>query len=165
MTKKKIAKQKISFNMGRLNYWLLVGITLISGGMLFILQPVRAADIEVYKSPTCGCCNDWVDHLQENGFSVEVHNLRNMNSIKIELGVSQNLQSCHTAKIGQYVIEGHVPASDVKRMLREKPDIAGLAVPGMPVGSPGMEGPRKDAYDVLTFRSGGKTSVYSSHNQ
>ncbi len=165
MTIKETAKQKKSLSMGKLNYWLLVGITVISLGVLFAIKPSRAADVEVYKSPTCGCCNDWVEHMQENGFSVEVHNLRNMNPVKVEFGVPRNLQTCHTAKIGKYVIEGHVPASDIKRLLREKPDIAGLAVPGMPMGSPGMEGPRKDAYDVLTFRSDEKTSVYSNHNQ
>lgn len=165
MTMKKTAKPKISFIMGKLNYWLLVAMFLISVSVLFTLQPVRAADVEVYKSPTCGCCSDWVDHLRENGFSVEVHNLRNMNPIKMEFGVPRNLQSCHTAKIGEYVIEGHVPASDITRLLRERPNVAGLTVPGMPMGSPGMDGPRKDPYDVLTFQPGGKTSVYSSHNQ
>ncbi len=165
MTIKEAAKQKISFHRGKLNYWLLLGITLISWSVLFMLQPVRAADIEVYKSPTCGCCNDWVDHMQENGFSVEVHNLRNMNPVKVEFGVPRNLQSCHTAKIAGYVIEGHVPASEIKRLLRGKTDIAGLAVPGMPMGSPGMDGPRKDPYEVLSFQSNGKTSIYSSYNQ
>lgn len=116
----------------------------------------------VYKSPTCGCCKNWVNHLKENGYSVEVHNQRNMNSIKSELGVPRHLQSCHTAKVGGYVVEGHVPADVIGRLLKEKPQIKGLAVPGMPMGSPGMEGPRKDAYDILTFQENGRNTVYSS---
>lgn len=139
--------------------------TLLLTGTLFIQQPVWAEDVVVYKSPTCGCCSDWVDHMRKNGFSVEAHNLRNMNPVKVEFGVPRNLQTCHTAKIGKYVIEGHVPASDIKRLLKEKQNVAGLAVPGMPMGSPGMEGPRKAPYDVLAFQSDGEVSVFSSHNQ
>ena len=116
----------------------------------------------VYKSPTCGCCKDWVSHLKENGFTVEVHNHRNLNPIKDEMGVPRHMQSCHTAKVGSYVIEGHVPADVVARLLKEKPDIEGLAMPGMPMGSPGMEGPRKDKYDILTLEKSGRTSVYAS---
>ena len=135
------------------------------GGILFTAQPVSAADVVVYKSPTCGCCENWVSHLKENGFSVEVHNQRNMDQVKAELGVPRHLQSCHTAMVDGYVVEGHVPASDIKRLLKEKPDVVGLTAPGMPMGSPGMDGPRKDPYDVLTFKRNGKTSVYASHNQ
>lgn len=119
--------------------------------------------ITVYKSPTCGCCTKWVSHLQENGFEVETIDLQDMNSVKEEVGISRQLASCHTAKAGDYVIEGHVPAGDIKRLLKERPDVAGLTVPGMPMGSPGMEGHRKDNYDVLTFTRTGETAVFSSH--
>lgn len=122
-------------------------------------------DIHVYKSPTCGCCTDWVDHLKENGFRVEVTDTNNLNPIKIEAGLTPSLASCHTAFIGDYVIEGHVPASDIHRLISEAPEARGLAVPGMPVGSPGMEmGDRKDNYQVLMFNESGQTRVFSEHN-
>ncbi len=144
---------------------LMTGVTLMMSSLLLIAQPANAADVVVYKSPTCGCCKNWVSHLQENGFSVEVHERRNMSPIKTELGVPRQLQSCHTAKVGGYVVEGHVPADVITRLLKEKPPVKGLAVPGMPMGSPGMEGPRKDAYDVVTFQENGKTTVFASRNQ
>ena len=117
----------------------------------------------VYKSPTCGCCKEWVKHLQQNGYRVEVHEQYNVTPVKNELGVPPSLRSCHTARVGGYVIEGHVPAADIARLLKEKPAIAGLAAPGMPMGSPGMEGPRKDPYDVIAFGANGRTSVFASH--
>lgn len=117
----------------------------------------------VYKSPTCGCCTAWVDHMKANGFTVEVHDTADVTPIKQEVGMSQQLHSCHTAFIGGYALEGHVPAADVQRLLRERPAVAGLAVPGMPMGSPGMEGPVRQRYDVLTFDRGGRTTVFASH--
>ncbi|MCG7962323.1 MAG: DUF411 domain-containing protein [Candidatus Thiodiazotropha taylori] len=144
---------------------LLVGVMLLIGGLLLDQRPVRADDVVVYKSPTCGCCKEWVSHLRKNGYKVTVHDRRNMDPIKRKMSVPQRLQSCHTAQVGEYVIEGHVPAADIARLLREKPPVMGLTAPGMPMGSPGMEGPRKDPYEVLTFQSDGKTSVYSRHNQ
>jgi hypothetical protein len=120
-----------------------------------------AADIQVYKSPTCGCCGKWVKHMEDAGFSVNVENVHDLAPIKRELGVPGRMQSCHTAKVGDYVVEGHVPADLVKRMLDEKPDIKGLAVPGMPMGSPGMEGPRKDPYDVIAIGNDGRVSIYA----
>ncbi|MFO7993233.1 MAG: DUF411 domain-containing protein, partial [Marinobacter sp.] len=109
-------------------------------------------DIHVYKSPTCGCCTDWVDHLKDNGFKVEVTETNNLNPLKQDAGLPSSLASCHTAFIGDYVIEGHVPANDIHRLIAEAPKAKGLAVPGMPVGSPGMEmGDRKDPYQVLMF--------------
>ena len=132
---------------------------------MLIQQPATAEEVVVYKSPTCGCCGDWIKHLQSNGYKVTVHDRQNLNPIKAEMGVPRRLQSCHTAKVGDYVIEGHVPAEDIARLLQEKPQVAGLTVPGMPMGSPGMEGPRKDPYDVLTFQRNGRTAVYASHNQ
>lgn len=103
----------------------------------------------VYKTPSCGCCTDWVEHLRDNGFAVKVREQSDLSDIKREYGVPYGMGSCHTAVIDGYVVEGHVPAADIQRMLRERPDAAGLAVPGMPVGSPGMElGSRRDAYTV-----------------
>jgi len=121
-------------------------------------------EITVYKSPTCGCCKKWITHLEDNGFDVTAKNVANVGPIKAENGLPPVLGSCHTALIDGYVIEGHVPAEDIKRLLQEKPAIAGLSVPGMPVGSPGMEqGGRKDRYDVIAFDNKNQMSVFSSH--
>lgn len=123
-------------------------------------------DIHVYKSPTCGCCTDWVDHLEDNGFKVEVTETNDLNPIKIDAGLTPSLASCHTAFVGDYVVEGHVPANDIHRLIAEAPNAKGLAVPGMPAGSPGMEvGGRKDHYQVLMFNESGQTRVFSEHNQ
>ena len=119
--------------------------------------------VTVYKSPTCGCCNGWIRHLEAAGFEVVAHDTQELSAIKSERGIPRNLDSCHTALVGGYIVEGHVPASDVTRLLKEKPDYAGIAVPGMPIGSPGMEGPNPEAYDVLGFRKDGSTEVFSSH--
>lgn len=122
-------------------------------------------DIHVYKSPTCGCCTDWVKHLEENGFEVEVTETNNLNPIKMKAGLTPALASCHTAFVGDYVIEGHVPASDIHRLIAEAPKARGLSAPGMPIGSPGMEmGDRKDYYQVLMFNGSGQTRVFSEHN-
>ena len=117
----------------------------------------------VYKSRTCGCCTKWVDHMRKHGFKVTTHDTEDMAAIKASLGVPDALGSCHTAVIGKYVIEGHVPAADIDRLLKQKPKIAGLAVPGMPSGSPGMENGRKDAFNVIAFTPGRKSSVFSKH--
>ena len=140
--------------------WLGTATIIAAGAAFLALKPSQAADVVVHKSPTCGCCAKWIDHLENSGFSVEVHDERNMGPVKRRLGVPTHLQSCHTAEVGGYIVEGHVPADLIARMLREKPDIKGLAVPGMPMGSPGMEGPRKDPYDVVAYDAIGKTSVY-----
>ena len=128
---------------------------------LLLTQQTVAADIVVYKSPTCGCCGKWVEHMEKAGFSVEVENMNDVAPIKRELGVPGRMQSCHTAKVGDYFVEGHVPADLVKRLLADRPDIKGLAVPGMPMGSPGMEGPRKDPYDVIAIGKDGRARVYA----
>ncbi|MCK4864602.1 MAG: DUF411 domain-containing protein [Gammaproteobacteria bacterium] len=120
-------------------------------------------EILVYKSPTCGCCKKWVKHLKGEGFKVTTKDYRNMKPIKNMIGVQAQFQSCHTAKVGKYFIEGHVSASDIKRLLKEKPDIKGLSVPGMPMGSPGMEGHRKDKYDVIAIDNNNNATVYSKH--
>ncbi|BES73745.1 DUF411 domain-containing protein [Marinobacter nanhaiticus D15-8W] len=128
---------------------------------------VHAAEaITVYKSPTCGCCTDWVRHLEENGFDVTVHDTANINEIKVDAGLTRELASCHTAFVGDYVIEGHVPAQDIHRLIAEAPQAQGLAVPGMPIGSPGMEmGDRKDPYTVLLFNEAGQSRPYANYPQ
>lgn len=118
--------------------------------------------ITVYKSPTCGCCSKWVDHLEENGFEVKAVDTQETAMMKMRYGVPADLSSCHTALVDGYVVEGHVPAEEIKRMLTEKPDVAGLAVPGMPMGSPGMEGSRVDSYDIMAFKKDGSRSIYAS---
>ncbi len=116
--------------------------------------------LSVYKSPYCGCCSKWVEHLTDNGFNVSEHNVQNIGSYKSRYGIPQKLGSCHTATIGDYVIEGHVPADDIKRLLSERPDIRGLTVPAMPVGTPGMEqGDRHDPYHVLAIQKDGSTYI------
>ena len=142
---------------------LMAAALVIASATLMLQEPSEAADIVVYKSPSCGCCGKWVDHLQANGFSVEVKNQRDMRPVKQHFGIEGKLQSCHTGVVDGYLIEGHVPAEDIQRLLRERPAVRGLAVPGMPMGSPGMEGPRSQPYDVLAFDDDGKTSRYSSH--
>ena len=123
----------------------------------------RTPAITVYKSPTCGCCGAWVKHLNSNGFKVEAHDVADLDSIKRRLGVRPELASCHTASVGGYTIEGHVPASDIKRLLAERPKAKGLAVPGMPVGSPGMETGPPQPYATLLFDQAGGTQVFARH--
>lgn len=125
-------------------------------------EPQRVP-VEVWKSPTCGCCKDWVAHMEASGFVVRVHETGNT-AMRARLGVPEALGSCHTALVGGYVLEGHVPAQDVQRLLVLKPKALGLAVPGMPIGSPGMDGAvyggRRDPYDVLLLRAGAAPSVF-----
>ena len=121
----------------------------------------HAMVMKVYKSPTCGCCQKWVEHVKAAGFSPQVEDMASVTPVKDRSNVPAGLRSCHTALVGGYVVEGHVPVETVQRLLREKPNIAGIAVPGMPVGSPGMEmGDRKDAYEVVAFTADGKTTTY-----
>lgn len=121
-------------------------------------------EIKVYKSPSCGCCNEWVTHLEQHQFKVTSINHRQMSAIKQQLGVPQNLQSCHTAVINGYLVEGHVPAQDIKQMIIEKPDILGISVPHMPVGTPGMEmGDRKDPFKVIAFDREGHAQVIKEY--
>ena len=118
--------------------------------------------ITVYKTPTCGCCGRWLDHLRANGFKVVSHDVSDTGVIRARYGVPDAMASCHTGLVGNYVVEGHVPADLIQRMLRERPKVAGLAVPGMVVGSPGMEGGSSKKYDVVAFTRDGKTRVYAS---
>ncbi|NUO65628.1 MAG: DUF411 domain-containing protein [Gemmatimonadaceae bacterium] len=117
----------------------------------------------VYKTPTCGCCKAWVERMKDAGFAVEVHDLPDLSAMKSDAGIPEELQACHTARIGGYVIEGHVPAADIRRLLAERPAVTGIATPGMPMGSPGMEAAYKDHYDVMTFGGSGKQAVFASH--
>jgi hypothetical protein len=118
--------------------------------------------IVVYKDPNCGCCKEWVTHMRGAGWVATVHDTADMTTVKTAMGVPADLASCHTARVGNYTIEGHVPADVIEKLLREKPVAQGLAVPGMPMGSPGMEGPRKDKYDVMLFQKDGKSRVFAS---
>ena len=125
--------------------------------------PARAAAgtaIDVYKSPTCGCCVEWGKHLEANGFSVRYHETGNT-AARSRLGIPLSMGSCHTAEVDGYAVEGHVPAREIRRLLSERPAARGLAVPGMPAGSPGMEGSGRQPYDVLTFTRDGETAVYA----
>lgn len=117
-------------------------------------------EVTVWKSPSCGCCGGWVDHMRAAGFPVTVHDVDDVEPVKTSLGVPARLQSCHTALVGGYALEGHVPADSVLRLLRERPAAVGLAVPGMPQGSPGMETGVKDPYDVVLFGGTGGDSVF-----
>ncbi|HSE67535.1 MAG TPA: DUF411 domain-containing protein [Gemmatimonadales bacterium] len=119
-------------------------------------------EMTVYKTPTCGCCSKWVDHVKAAGFTVKTIDQSDLSEIKADLGVTKALSSCHTAVVGGYVIEGHVPAADIQRLLKEHPKIAGLAAPGMPGAGPGMD-TSKEPYDVLAFDAAGKTTVWAHH--
>lgn len=143
--------------------------TAIAGSALMILPRRAAAEdgttLTVYKDPSCGCCTKWVEHLRSAGLRPAVHDRSDMDALKDSLGVPAALRSCHTAVAGKYVIEGHVPAADIRRLLKTAPrGVVGIAVPGMPAGSPGMEmGGRADRYDVVAFAANGATHIFAHH--
>lgn len=122
-----------------------------------------SAAVEVFKSPYCGCCGKWVEHLRQNGFQVNTHDVEDVTAARKKMGMPDRLGSCHTAKIGGYVVEGHVPAADIQRLLRDKPKALGLAVPSMPPGSPGMESATPVPYQTLLVRPDGTTQVFAQH--
>ena len=127
--------------------------------------PKSSADLPrmtVYKNPSCGCCHLWIEHMEQSGFEVKAVDTSNPDGVKDRLGVPGNMRSCHVGVVGDYLIEGHVPADLVKRLLKERPKVAGLAVPGMVVGSPGMEGHNPQHYDVVAFTKEGQHTVYAS---
>ena len=128
----------------------------------FSKSPSDVTTIIVYKSPTCGCCTKWVNYLREQGFQVTSHDISDLTPIRKKYGVPNALSACHTAIVDGYVVEGHVPADVILRLLKERPKVVGITVPGMPMGSPGMEGKYSEPYDVLTFDQDGKTQVYTS---
>lgn len=143
-------------------------ITSVSAFMLFGIVAAHAEPqtVEVYKAENCNCCSKWVEHLNRQGFAANAQSIayNKLAAMKQAAGLKPEMRSCHTAKVGGYVIEGHVPASDIKRLLKEKPDAVGLTVPGMPIGSPGMEmGDRKDRYDVLLVKRDGTPEVFAKH--
>ena len=119
--------------------------------------------VEVWRSPTCGCCGAWVKHLQENGFTTQVHMVSDTSAMRRALGIPERLGSCHTAKVGGYAIEGHVPAADIRRLLAERPKARGLAAPGMPAGSPGMDVANSPPYDVLLVGNDENTTLFARH--
>lgn len=145
-------------------FYLFPALILVGGGAFFLAGSQKEAAqplVVVYKSPTCGCCVKWEEHLKSSGFQVDSRPRPDMNSVKAEAGVPAALQSCHTAMVDGYVVEGHVPASSIKKLLAERPaGVKGVAVPGMPIGSPGMEGPNPERYDVITFSGSGETKVF-----
>ena len=128
------------------------------------VETVEPIVIEVYRSPSCGCCSKWIAHLKENQFDVKDHVTNDVQAIKDKYGVPENMASCHTALVNGYVVEGHVPAADIRKLLKLKPAVIGISVPGMPVGTPGMEmGGRKDPYKVVSFDKDKKYQVFSSY--
>lgn len=123
----------------------------------------QATVVEVFKSPHCGCCGKWVDHLRQSGFEVKTHDVDDVSAARQKLGMPDRLGSCHSAKVGGYVVEGHVPAADIKQLLKEKPKALGLSVPSMPPGSPGMESAKPIPYQTLLVQSDGSTRVFAQH--
>ena len=138
---------------------------LIAGAIGVSAQATAKPTAVVYKTSSCGCCKMWGEHLKANGFTVEAKDVSadEVRAVSKAAGLKDDDTSCHTAKIGGYIVEGHVPAADIQRMLKEKPAIAGLAAPGMPQGSPGMEQGSKEPFDVVAFTKDGKTKLYSKH--
>jgi hypothetical protein len=132
---------------------------------LVLVSPMQAAgpEVKVYKTRTCGCCGKWVDHLKANGFQATVTDVPSTAEYRQKYGVPEKLQSCHTAVVAGYTIEGHVPAADIQKLLKQRPKAKGLAVPGMPLGSPGMESTRREAYSVLLFQADGGASVFTRY--
>ena len=125
----------------------------------------KAPILTVYKTPSCGCCNAWVEHVKGAGFDVRTIEVADTSPIAAQYAVPRALRSCHTAIVGGYAIEGHVPAREIRRLLEERPNVAGLAVPGMPIGSPGMEmGDRRDPYQVIAFNQNGQGRVFASYS-
>ncbi len=140
-------------------------IAIVLMNLVVNVQAEESVEIEVYRSPNCGCCGKWIQHLKENQFLVKDIVTNDVSKIKKKYGVSAEMSSCHTALVNGYVVEGHVPASDIVRLLKIKPSITGIAVPGMPVGTPGMEmGDKKDAYNVVSFDKKNNVQVFSRYN-
>jgi hypothetical protein len=141
-----------------------LALTLVAGAATPSGDPhPKQTKITVYKDPSCGCCKNWIEHLKKHGYAVDAKDTPTMAEVKRTLGVPDAVTSCHTAVVNGYLIEGHVPAADIARLLKQKPKVAGLAVPGMPMGSPGMEGPSKQHYQVLSFDKTGKTRIFATY--
>ena len=139
-------------------------LAVLAAGIAMPVGAQAGPTVDVVKSPTCGCCNGWIAHMRQAGFQVRVRDVPDTTPFARRLGVPDDLRSCHTASVGGYAVEGHVPAADIRRLLRERPQAAGIAVPGMPMGSPGMEqGGRVDPYHVIAFTKDGKKTVFAKH--
>ena len=138
-------------------------LTLFALGAGVNLHANAGAAVDVYKSPYCGCCEKWIAHLRQAGFTVRSHDVGDVPAARQRLGMPERLGSCHTAKVAGYVVEGHVPAADIQRLLKEKPQAIGLAVPSMPPGSPGMESAKPVPYDTLLVGTDGSTRVFAKH--
>jgi hypothetical protein len=143
----------------KLNRYALLLISLLGASAAM----AQATVVEVFKSPYCGCCGKWVEHLRQSGFEVKANDVEDVPAVRQKLGMPDRLGSCHTAKIGGYVVEGHVPAADIQRLLKEKPKALGLSVPSMPPGSPGMESSKPMPYQTLLVQSDGSTRVFAQH--
>jgi hypothetical protein len=143
----------------KLNRYALLLISLLGASAAM----AQATVVEVFKSPYCGCCGKWVEHLRQSGFEVKAHDVEDVPAVRQKLGMPDRLGSCHTAKIGGYLVEGHVPAADIQRLLKEKPKALGIAVPSMPPGSPGMESSKPIPYQTLLVQSDGSTRIFAQH--
>lgn len=135
----------------------------LAASLLFLGSAAHAAAMTVYKSPACGCCAKWVEHVEKHGFVVKVVNVDDIMAVKAKAGVPDALASCHTTMVGGYVVEGHVPAADIKKLLAQKPKAKGIAVPGMPAGSPGMESAGSKPYQTLLVKADGSTALFTQH--
>jgi hypothetical protein len=143
--------------------WMLGAAAFALAGIAGRAVAAAAPEMVVYKSPTCGCCKDWVKHLQANGLAVKTVDVADLAAVRARFSVPDRLAACHTAVIGGYVVEGHVPAAAVKRLLAEKPGAIGISVPGMPIGSPGMEGANPEPFGVVVFDERGRSKVFESY--
>ena len=158
-------KQRIPIRR-RLTFGLALSLGMLASALAQPLpQDTRASlpTVEVYKSPQCGCCTAWADHLRQSGFKVVLHDVNDVPAARSKLGMPERYGACHTARVGNYLVEGHVPAADIKRLLRKKPHAIGIAVPSMPPGSPGMESDRPVPYDTLLVSTDGTATVFTHH--
>lgn len=147
--------------MKRRTFLGVVAATAMTGSVTAIAA--AAPNVKVYKSPTCGCCGEWVKHMRANGFPVTVNDVADVDAFRAKAGVPEALAACHTALVDGYVVEGHVPAADVRRLLAERPKVLGIVVPGMPASAPGMDSPRASPYQVLLLQADGVTRVYRTY--
>lgn len=159
-------RRRAPHGISRLVRWSPLLLPLVAVAVFVIWDWYRevVADVIVYRSQSCECCLRWAAHLRDNGLRVYVRTQEHVHFVREHYGVPDRLSSCHTARVGGYTVEGHVPAADIQRLLRERPAVAGIAVPGMPIGSPGMEqGNRRDPYPVLAFDDDGRTHLFAQH--
>lgn len=141
-----------------------VAVLFAAASIWWLLPAAQAETVTVYKTPTCGCCSGWVDYLRDNGFDVETHDLTDLSAVRAQHGLNdRRLMSCHTAVVGGYVVEGHVPVDDIRRLLSERPNVVGITAPGMPQLSPGMASRIPKDYDVLSFDKHGRIELFSRY--